>query len=606
MAPQVKQLSEDLIARIAAGEVVERPASVIKELVENSLDAGSTHIAVVIEGAGRTLIHVSDNGCGMSKEDALLALRRHATSKISKFEDLEALNTFGFRGEALPSIAAVSKLTLTTRTADASSGWEFVIEGGKLISEKPIAREPGTTIDVRDIFFNTPARFKFLKSDPTERAQCLRVMEEMIFSSTHVTFELQTEKEKPIVFRANKENDERQKPDVVKTRLTEAWGARWARSLLPVFKADNHFRVAGVVSNQSAHQTTTRYQFLYINGRPVQNRRLSRAIYDAYQGQLPSLRHPAWALFLDLDPATIDVNVHPSKREVKITHESELYGFLNSAIKAALRGESAPMIERRVASFLAAPAPSVPLERRAPPSSTPWNVVVQSNTNQVYKPLSSVGSSAESVDPLPGLGTSEPHADISDLRDPELVVLGQIRKTYIVAQTRNGLLIVDQHAAAECAAYERLMFNLKAEKRPVQMLLVPFTWEVAMSLLPQVQENLDVLARMGFVIEPFGGSTFVIKGVPAQLREKFDVHSLMDGLSDELESHHRARDLDHRLAAMAACKSSVKAGDPLDNQACAAIINQLTVCNSPFTCPHGRPTVIRTPYTELDRRFRRA
>ncbi len=600
MSPRVHQLPDDLVARIAAGEVVERPASVIKELVENSLDAGATHIAVSIEGAGRTRIRISDNGCGMSKADALLALRRHATSKISRLEDLESIQTFGFRGEALPSIAAVSRFTLTTRSEEDDNGWEFTLEGGKLVSEKPVAREPGTTIDVKDLFFNTPARFKFLKSDQTERAQCLRVMEEMIFSSLDVTFELQSEKAKPIVFRHGDAPSTKDVPEALKTRLTEAWGPRWSRGLVSVSQHNDHFRVLGVVSNQSAHQTTSRYQFLYINRRPVQNRRLARAIYDAYQGQLPSLRHPAWALFLEVDPATVDVNVHPSKREVKLTHESELFGFLNSAVKAALSGTiEAP---EKVQSIAA------PMSWRPSAPSPQWGKAAEAGARELYRPLDIAAPTRakEPMMPLPGLEPAEPQAEWADLHDPSLLVLGQIRKTYIVAQTKNGLILVDQHAAAECAAYERLLFNLKAAKRPVQMLLVPFTWEVAMSLAPQVNESLDTLTRMGFVIEPFGGTTFIVKGVPAHLREKFDLHSLLDGLSDELHSNHRARDLDHRLAAMTACKASIKAGDPLDESGCFAVIQQLARCKSPFTCPHGRPTVLRFPYSELDRRFRRA
>ena len=591
MSPRVHQLPEDLIARIAAGEVVERPASIIKELVENSLDAGADHIAVAIEGAGRTRILVADNGCGMTKEDALLALRRHATSKISRLEDLDAISTYGFRGEALPSIAAVSRLTMTTRSEEEPNGWEFVIEGGKLVSEKPIAREPGTSIDVRDIFFNTPARFKFLKSDTTERSQCLRIMEEMIFSSLGVTFELQTEKGKPVTFRGASGLTPETQPEAIKTRLIEAWGPRWSRGLLTAFHQNDHFRVGGVVSSQEAHQTTVRYQFLYINRRPVQNRRLARAIYDAYMGELPSLRHPAWTLFLEVDPAMVDVNVHPSKREVKLTHESELFAFLHTAVKQALRGGVLSPTQVRVgemgsqSGFLAPPS-SAP---RTPPLRA-----AESTVNQLYTPL-------------PGLApVTEPRPELSDLRDAELKVLAQVRKTYIVAQTQSGLILVDQHAAAEQAAYERLMFNIKSAKRPVQMMLVPFTWEVSMSLVPHVLASLDTLAKMGFMIEAFGGSTFIVKGLPANLKEKFDLHSLLDGLTDELQSSHRAQDLDHRLAAMTACKASVKAGDVLDLNACHTIIRQLALCDSPFTCPHGRPTVIRLPYGDLDRRFRRA
>lgn len=595
---KIHQLPEDLVARIAAGEVVERPAAVLKELIENSLDADATLIQVAIDGAGRSRISVSDDGCGMTREDARMALRRHATSKISQLEDLDRIGTFGFRGEALPSIAAVSRFRLTTRSAEEDSGWEFMVEGGKLLSEKPVAREPGTTIEVLDLFFNTPARFKFLKSDATEKAQCLKVLEEALFSSLAVGFEVRIDKARPAVFPAAKPKTVSELNEALNARLTEAWGARWSRGLLPVFAETPHFRVYGEITNQASHQATARTQFLYINRRPVQNRRLTRAIYDAYVGQLPSLRHPGWALFLDVDPSTVDVNVHPSKREVKLTHESEIYGFLNNAIRQALRGVvsaeehpvrasvSAPVMERSSASTATPPPPPF-VKKPIPP-------VARESIHQIYTPLEL--PSFEKPDE-----TRRP--ELTDLRDPNLLVLAQIRKTYIVAQTESGLLIADQHAAAEKAAYERLMFNLKAAKRSVQMLLVPFMWEVSMSLKPQVEENLELFTRMGFVIEAFGGATFVIKGVPGNFPEKLDLTSLLDGLSDELSKP--GAQLEHRMASMAACKASIKAGDALDPKACKDILLQLSFCEAPFTCPHGRPTVIRIPYDELDRRFRR-
>src|ERR1044071_2334436 len=285
MPTNIHQLPENLVARIAAGEVVERPASVLKELIENSLDAGATQISVEIKGAGRSLIRVSDNGSGMNKEDAHLSLKRHATSKISQYEDLEALNTFGFRGEALPSIAAVSRFHLVTRRADEDSGWELSLEGGKLIGEKPAAREPGTTIQVRDLFFNTPARFKFLKADFTERAQCLRVIEEMVFSSLGVTFNVQIEDSKPLLFQQGRHSGESRNPGFgqnvenldpgfrrgdgtlmeLKQRIAEAWGAKWETNLVEVGAKENHVAVSGLVSHPDSHSATPKNQFLYIN-----------------------------------------------------------------------------------------------------------------------------------------------------------------------------------------------------------------------------------------------------------------------------------------------------------------------------------------------------
>lgn len=603
MKTKIHLLPDDLIARIAAGEVVERPASVIKELVENSLDAGATYVSVSFEGAGRKKIIISDNGCGMTVGEAMLALQRHATSKISKYEDLESVTSFGFRGEALPSIAAVSRFKITTRSEDEEVGWEIVVEGGKVLSKQPVAREPGTTMEVSDIFFNTPARFKFLKSDQTERAQILRVMEEIIFSSPTVTFELQSEKTKPVVFSAGEASSADRKLNTLRDRLTEAWGARWSRGLQNVYSKSPHFSIHGVITNQGFHQATGRTQFLYVNRRPVMNRRLSRAVYEGYLGQLPSLRHPGWVLFVDVDPKTVDVNVHPSKREVKLTHESEIFSFVVSAVKDALKGTA----EAPVEMFSSVARAEGPLTTRSAkpvaPSATPRTF--DFGRPAASEPMSPAMSEAIVKNFLLPTKPEAPNASEGlDIRDPDLQVIGQIRQTYILAHTPQGFLIFDQHAAAEKAAYEALFANLAAKEPQVQMLLVPFTWEVALSVTPQIEENLELFTKMGFLLEPFGKNTFVLKGVPAHLGERFDLHSLLDGLSDALSDSSK-QNMEHRIAAMTACKASVKAGDALDLKECRYIVQQLTRCEAPFTCPHGRPTVLRMSYPELERRFRR-
>jgi DNA mismatch repair protein MutL len=600
-ASRIRLLPDGLVARIAAGEVVERPASALKELIENSLDAGATRVTVSIEGAGRRRLAIADNGCGMTPAEARLSLERHATSKISCLEDLESIRSFGFRGEALPSIAAVSRLTLTTRAAGEESGWEIELEGGKIVSEHPVAREPGTTIEVRDLFYNTPARFKFLKSDGAERGHCLRVIEEAAFAAPAVTFDIRNEGGKPVVFRGG-EPAGPAALEVLRSRLGEAWGSRWGRDVVRVAAENPHFAVMGLVTNQGFHQASARNQFLYINRRPVQNRRLSRAVYEAFVGQLPSLRHPGWVLFLAVDPATIDVNVHPSKREVKLTHESELFGFLLSSVRAALSAD------RPAPVFSMAPAAAEP---GSPPPSPVYAVPDRS------KPMSArsetrarydVGTARIEPDLFsPAAAVEDVRPELADLRDPDLTVLGQVRRTFIVAHTSGGLLVADQHAAAEKVAYERLLANTTSAAAQIQMLLVPFTWEVAMSMAPRVQDSLEIWRRMGFLIEPFGGSTFVVKGLPSHLGDRFDIHVLLDAMCDALAEpgERRGTSLEHRLAAAAACKASVKAGDPLDNAGARRILAELAACQSPFTCPHGRPTVIRWGFGELETRFRR-
>jgi DNA mismatch repair protein MutL len=579
-----------LIARIAAGEVVERPASVIKELAENSLDAGARRISISIEGAGRGLLGISDDGCGMTRADAKLALQRHATSKISSFDDLEALNTFGFRGEALPSIASISRFRLVTRSAEEDIGWEFILEGGKLLSEKPIARDVGTTIEVRDLFFNTPARFKFLKSDATERAQCLRVIEELVFASLEVTFEVRSEKTKPIVFKAGD-------ADTLRARMMEAWGVRWGRGLLPVSSGSTHFSVRGHITDQAQHQATPRYQFLYINRRPVQNRRLARAIYDGYRGSLPSIRHPGWVLFLDVDPRTVDVNVHPSKREVKLTHESEIFRFIFSAIKQSLeQTSSAP-------SSIFAPHP---VEREAVSSYTPKPTWETPSVRELYRPLDVTSNASAAFQ----TGLAFETAPLEKKRPQQLKAVAQAQNLFIIAHADSEILIVDQHAAQEKIIYEQLLKNLESKKPQVQQLLVPFTWEVSLSVQSAVMDKISVLHGLGFELEPFGKNTFVLKGYPSHLGDKFDLTTLLDGLSDALmDSADRRggseRNPAHRLAAMSACKAAVKAGDALDLKECQSLVEEIFTCDAPFTCPHGRPTMVRLPFEDLKHKFRR-
>lgn len=600
---RIKQLPDDLIARIAAGEVVERPASVIKELVENSIDAGSTEITVAIEGAGRNKITIKDNGYGMTKEEALLSLRRHATSKILKLDDLEAIATFGFRGEALPSIASVSKMRMVTRFEDEPMGWDFQFEGGHLKVEKPVAREHGTTLEINELFFNTPARFKFMKADSTERSQCIRVFEELAFAHPDVTFHLQIEKGKTLTLQSMQKLKEEDRGVFLKNRMAEVWGGKLSKGLVTLSVESSHFSVFGVISDPHNHQATSRHQILYINQRPILNRRLNRAIYNAYVGMLPTMRHPSYILFLDVDPKTVDVNVHPAKREVKLTHESELFGFILDAVKKALMPLTATVQE--IPYALGKPDQfrtqnTVSASIRIPDSFSAS--INQSLIGDVYPPLSKDQKSTPSPDFF--------HQPAAVPTRQKLKALAQTQRLFVIAEGEKGLFVLDQHAAAERITYERLLLNSKSKEPAIQMLLTPFTWEVALSLMSQVEGNLSVLKSLGFLIEPFGDRTFVIKGYPSVLGDKFDMSSLLDGLSDafneksDRKSGH-ATDIQHKLAAMAACKASVKAGDLLSIEECQGILDQIFDCEHYLTCPHGRPTFLEFSYEDLKRRFRR-
>lgn len=599
---RIRLLPDDLVARIAAGEVVDRPASILKELIENSLDAGAATIRVEVEGAGRTLIKISDDGSGMTAAEIPLALRRHATSKISRLEDLESIGSFGFRGEALPSIAAVSRLTLLTRSPLEENGWRVEVEGGKILSQQPAARDPGTTIEVRDVFFNTPARFKFLKTDSTERSQCLRVAEEMIFGTPSAAFTLQMEKGRPAAFAPLAAESPIEKASALRTRVTEAWGMRWSRTFELAAADDAHFSMHGVVSHPGQHQATARHQFLYINRRPVQNRRLTRAVYEAFKGQLPSMRHPAWVLFLNVDPRTVDVNVHPAKREVKLTHESELFEFLLASIRRALAGASGGALHADSPAIWSPPAGTPPAARER---SASYSETGPSRKNSGFEARPAPSPDLFSTE-SPRPATTPPES--AGRRGKSARAVAQLQNLFIVAESEESMVIVDQHAAAERTLYERLFRNLRSSDPAVQMLLTPYSWEVSASLKTKVAGQLTLLNAMGFAIEAFGGDTFLVKGYPSVLGHRFDLSSLLDGMTDSFDedgSSSRSVDYTHAIAASLACKAAVKAGDKLDLKECQKILDDLAACEAGLTCPHGRPTFLTWDFHDVKRRFRR-
>ena len=595
-APRIRVLPDDLVSRIAAGEVIERPASVLKELIENSFDAGATRLEVAIEGAGRALLRVSDDGCGMSLEDARLCLLRHATSKISRLEDLEGVATYGFRGEAIPSIASVSRFRLHTRRREDDTGWEIVCEGGRTVSERPLAREPGTTIEVRDLFFNTPARFKFLKSDATERAHCLRVVEEAAFASPAADLALRAEAGKPVTFSSVRGADGAA-ADAFLERVARAWGGRWSDVLRPVRAAQPHFALRGWISRPERSQASPRHQVLFINRRPVSNRRVTRAAYDAFVGRLPSGRHPAWILFLEVNPQAVDVNVHPSKREVKLTFENEIFQFVRGALTEAL---GAPSPGSDSPSWTAPSLGGGAFSRPPEPRPVPRDIQVALD---LYAPAAASAWAAS--EPRPAGRTEAAVAAEAPLR-----AVGQAHRLFVVAESASGVVLVDQHAAAERVLYEKILREARSAAPAVQMLLAPHAWEVALSLRSAVAAALPDLNALGYAVEPFGGETFLVKGVPASLGDAFDLGNLLDGLSDVLaESADRRggheRDFHHKLAAQTACRGSIRAGDALDLRSCQALLDAWSRCESPATCPHGRPVLAEFPVDDLKRKFRR-
>lgn len=572
---KVQILPESLIRLIAAGEVIERPASVIKELVENSLDAGSTHLRIDLWGAGRTRLRVSDNGEGMTLDDALAALERHATSKLKNFDDLEALSTFGFRGEALPSIAAVSRMELTTRTADAKEGWTLKLEGGKLLSKTASGAPAGTTIDIQDLFFNTPARAKFMKRDSTERSHTLKTLQEIALAHPNVRFEVTMEDKSVMNLVPTKELGE---------RVSELWGLSAAETLIPIDIHKGPCRVRGFVNAVKAHHPTRAFQALFVNQRPVQQKMLNHAIYEAFREWLPVGRNPVYCLFIELDPTLVDVNVHPTKREVRISDERALYDLLYTSIRSLFKTE--PTFQ-------------------SPNPFPQWGKEGMRVSDAVFtqSPLTVITREAPQIPlSLAPAGSPTPTG-----REGSFRYLGQFQNLYLLFEDREELLLIDQHAAAERVLYERMLAQVKTGGVARQALLAPLLWEVSASQAETIRSFQKDLESLGFILEAFGSNTFALKEWPVVLPETKHAKRFLDEVLEKFENDRpqTVTDIQHQIAASAACRAAVMAGDPLTAPEVARLMEDLSACERPMTCPHGRPTQIRFPISDLNRRFNR-
>jgi DNA mismatch repair protein MutL len=577
---KIQKLPEELIRLIAAGEVIERPASVLKELVENSLDAGATQIAIDIWGAGRGRIRVSDNGSGMSPDDAELALDRHATSKLQSFDDLQSLASFGFRGEALPSIAAVSHFELITREPQAKQGWKIKLAGGKKLSASSIGVPAGTTIDVQDLFFNTPVRAKFMKRDATERAHILRTVQELALAHPQASFEITVDGKAAMHLTSAASTKE---------RIENLWDRAVTEHLVPLEFKQGPVAVQGFINAVPRHQPTKTYQHLFVNRRPVLQRLLTHAIYEAYHEWLPVGRHPVFMLFLNVDPSVVDVNVHPTKREVRFSNERALYDILFHQIRKVLQArQDVPNI---VSEF---GGDGVSAYNPAAQPGLISNVPGSTYSDTFTLPLSPSIMVADAPQAAQKLG--------ADIR-----VLGQFQKVYVLAEQADELIVIDQHAAAERVMYEKLLNQSQLSGAKTQPLLTPYVWELPPDRAEIVRDALPALGKLGFGIEAFGGQTFAVKEWPAVFPQLRQAKRFLDVFIESLEAecHNPEEGAVHEAVARAACRAAIKANDPLAPAEMQHLLKELAACERPMTCPHGRPTHIRLPLAELHRRFRR-
>ncbi|MFN2420618.1 MAG: DNA mismatch repair endonuclease MutL [Gemmatimonadota bacterium] len=585
---RIRILPDGVVDQIAAGEVVERPASVVKELLDNALDAGAGRIEIILEGAGRERIAVVDDGCGMMREEALLAFERHATSKIERAEDLARVSTLGFRGEALPSIAAVSRLVMETAHHGDREGTRVRFEGGTVIAVEPVARAQGTTVEVRGLFYNTPARRAFLKSDSTEQAAIVQRLLEQVLARIDVAWRA-THARREILSLAPA-------PDLG-TRVASLWGAAYADTLVPLASVADGMSVRGFVQRPAAAGASRRRQMAFVNGRPVDAPDLLRAAIRGYRSTLAPAARPDLFVFLELDPAAVDVNVHPAKREVRFRDPAAVAALVEGATRATLgatdrtlasggrgtRTYETPAGARRVADASRAASGRA---AEAPP------VTPREQLGLFF--AGRRGTPAEAV----------PATELPDQVKPSI---WQLHHRFILVETARGLAIVDQHSAHERVLYEEVIDDLRRGARPGQRLLFPIVLDLTPGQRATWETYRAILERLGFEVEPFGGHAIAVSAAPA-FRHAFDPEAALAGLLEDLGapgSGSADMNQHERVARLFACKAAIKAGAPLAPEEMAELVDRLFATRLPYDDVHGRPAVLQVPIADLERHFGR-
>jgi DNA mismatch repair protein MutL len=625
---RIRLLPEQVANQIAAGEVVERPASVVKELVENSLDAGATRLTIEIQAGGRSLIRVTDDGLGMSRDDALLCLERHATSKILRAEDLSSITTLGFRGEALPSIASVSRFTLTTRERDADTpeGTQVVINGGKILAVKACGSAPGATVEVRQLFFNLPARRKFLRGEETESAHIQHYLTLAALAFPAVVFEFLKDSrliwQLPAVKTADKWLAARERLRSLQGGGEKLLAVDFSAQFPPVVDDPESetsappasFSVWGLIGAPGVSRSTRQDQRIFVNRRPVENRGINFALLEGYHTALMKGRYPVCCLFIEVDAAEVDVNIHPAKREVKFHREKAVRQWVAQAVRDTLLKFHAPVPGATPGAIAPSKPAQAPLSLQPLPAPAPQPQPVDLPSWPVSPtpaaPTSQKLSPPASQFPAPAPASDQPApSHPSALLQVPLRLVGVIGRLYVVLESDRGLVLMDQHAAHERILFEQMMRRLEGSgSSPSQRLLLPETIELSARDAQFLREQLPTLTRLGVGLSEFGERTFLLDALPPFVKVSQPRRFILE-LADELKAAGQtvnALRLGESTIAKTVCRHAVKANDPLAGPELENLIEDLRHCVMPYTCPHGRPTLIEMNFRELEKKFGRA
>ena len=608
---RIRLLPNGLINKIAAGEVIERPASAVKELVENSIDAGASKIEIIMRNGGRTFISVTDNGCGMSKQDLVLAVERHATSKLPT-DSLDSISTLGFRGEALPSIGAVSRLRIKTRSKNMDTGWSINVTGGDIEAATPSSLKMGTQVEIRDLFYATPARLKFLKTDRTETGRTIEVIRRIAMVNPNISFTLNDGTRTNIRFNGAQGN----LPNIKLSRIGEVLGRDFEENSLLIEAEREGFILTGYAGLPTLNRRTSSHQFLFVNGRPVHDKLLYGAVRAAYSDFLAYDRHPLVVLFLDAPKSTLDVNVHPAKSEVRFQEPGLVRGLIIGALKKTLAEagyQTSSTVSNAALGIL-----NKSISKVAPTgvrrSSQYYKTFDPSQNKHLHSSLATNEITNEYLDlnSAPMARTDSPsNQSFESLNEIGSFPLGaaqaQLHKNYIVAQTNEGLVIVDQHAAHERLVYEKMKIHLKDGGIKRQVLLIPEVVDLENAKIQRLLELKDDFTRLGLILEKFGEGAILVREIPSILGD-INIKNLVIDIVDELEEFGSSTVLEDKLGHICgtiACHSSVRSGRTLRIEEMNALLREMEATPHSGQCNHGRPTYVELKLSDIEKLFGR-